>query len=435
MLALRRLLIPLILMGVSTSWTAAEWKPHVVRQLNGLGQEIRLSAKLQIVTERWNRVAAVPYLVYMPEKDRLLLLVNRDYGPALKPVHYAMVLWSDDHGATWSEPRPVHLDAQGTPVGMGTSLTYLGQGKLLVHAGDSRWFSQDYGATWGNPVPVGPTPDKRPWYVWDPLLADREEKTSRIMRLLETGYTGLRPPGKGPGYQQGYLRESLDEGRTWNAGIRVPQWEGVSEVALLRAANGDLVAACRTDIPARFKGETLDHYEGLGISISKDGGRTWSDVKKLYDWGRHHPSLLLMPNHDIVMTYVVRKGYVDTSDGYPQFGIEAVFSHDHGQTWDLDHRYLLHTWAGNRKGPNAWWASSQATSSVLLPQGDILTTFGTGYRSQPGKDGLPTPRDVGLVLWHLGDQPLTSGHAIGDAPFDSDLRNLIDPASCRLRSR
>jgi hypothetical protein len=164
--ALRNLLPALILAGVPTSWAAAaEWKSHVVRQLNGAGREIRVPAKLQIVTEQWNRVAVVPYLVYMPEKDRLLMLVNRDYGPALKPVHYAMVLWSDDHGVTWSEPRPVHLDAQGTPAGMGTSLTYLGQGKVLVHAGDSRRFSQDYGTTWGNSVPVRPTPDKRPWYI------------------------------------------------------------------------------------------------------------------------------------------------------------------------------------------------------------------------------------------------------------------------------
>ncbi len=214
---------------------------------------------------------------------------------------------------------------------------------------------------------------------------------------------------------------------TWGKGIRVPQWKGVSEVALLRAANANLVAACRTDIPARLTGETLDHYEGLGISISSDQGKTWSEVKKVYDWGRHHPSLLLMPNHDVVMTYVVRKGYVDAPDGYPQFGIEAVVSHDHGNTWDLDHRYLLHTWVGNRKGPNAWWASSQSTSSVLLPDDSILTAFGTGYRSQPGADNLPAPRDVGLVLWRLGDQPLNDNRAIRDAPFDSDARNLFDP--------
>ena len=91
-------------------------------------------------------------------------------------------------------------------------------------------------------------------------------------------------------------------------------------LALLRAGNGDLLAPCRTDVPRRMKGKTLDHYEGLGISISKDDGRRWSAVKKLYDYGRHHPSLVLMSNQDIVMTYVVRLGYVDDQNGFPQFG-------------------------------------------------------------------------------------------------------------------
>ncbi len=48
-----------------------------------------------------------------------------------------------------------------------------------------------------------------------------------------------------------------------------------------------------------------------------------------------------MPNGDMVMTYVVRKGYIDASDGYPQFGIEAVVSRDNGRTWDMDHRHLF----------------------------------------------------------------------------------------------
>ena len=87
-----------------------------------------------------------------------------------------------------------------------------------------------------------------------------------------------------------------------------------------------------------------------------------------------------MPNQDIVMTYVVRKGYTNDKDGFPRFGIEAVVSRDHGQTWDLDHRYILHCWTGKRKGDTYWWPSSQATSSVLLPDGSILTAFGTGYR-------------------------------------------------------
>jgi hypothetical protein len=57
---------------------------------------------------------------------------------------------------------------------------------------------------------------------------------------------------------------------------------------------------------------------------------------------------------------------------------------------------------GNRlsSDSNAWWASPQATSSVLLPDGFILTAFGAGYQSEPGPQG-PAPRDVGLVQRRL----------------------------------
>jgi hypothetical protein len=80
---------------LATTLSARDWKPHEIRQMNGKGGEIRLPAQFQIVTESWNRVVAVPYLIYMPEKDRLLMLVNCDYP------HHAEMLFSDDHGASW----------------------------------------------------------------------------------------------------------------------------------------------------------------------------------------------------------------------------------------------------------------------------------------------------------------------------------------------
>lgn len=410
---------------VSSIWSsqAHEWKAHEVRQLLGTGGVIRLPAQMQIVTEPWNRVAAVPYIVYMPEKDRILMLVNCDYP------HHAEVLFSDDRGETWSEPRPAIVRQDGSPIpAMGTSLCYLGEGNVLLYS-EARWFSRDYGQTWKESVAVAPTPDGAPWAIWDPPLVDRNMRTGKIERLIETGYSQ-----SGPQVSQAFLRTSTDGGVTWSSAIKVAQWKGVNEVALLLAANGHLVAACRTIIPDRWQHETLDHYEGLGISASSDDGRTWSDVRMLFDWGRHHPSLVLLPNGDVVMTYVVRKGYINTSAGLPQFGIEALVSHDHGESWDLDHRYLLHTWVGNRKGsdenlpgPQAWWASSQATSTVLLPDSKLLTAFGTGYRSQPNAQNLPAPRDVGLVKWQLNDKPVDSNHHVRDAAFDSDVRNWLDP--------
>jgi len=425
-----RKLTVLLVIGALTPWlSAAEWKSHVVRQLGGTDGEVHIPARLQIVTEEINSVVLVPYLVYMPEKDRLLMLVTFQPGPT--PAFHAMVITSEDHGTTWSEPAVVQRGADGAPTnGLGLSLSYLGQGELLLHLGDPgvRMFSRDYGANWGNPVPVQPTPEGKPFHVWDPLLVEYDDQSAAVTRLLETGWTIVQPPDKSPSCEQAYLRSSADKGRTWSECTRVPQWQHVSEVALLRTATGDLLAACRSSIPPRFAGETVDHHEGLGISVSKDGGHTWSAVKKLYDWGRHHPSLVLMPGGDVVMTYVVRMGYVDTPEGYPQFGIEAVVSHDHGQTWDLDHRYLLHRWEATMKGFNALYQSPQGVSSVLLPDGKMLTAFGTGYRSQ-GPGAGKHRRDIALVRWQLGEETLNDSSTMRDAPPASALRNFFDPVT------
>ena len=74
---------------------------------------------------------------------------------------------------------------------------------------------------------------------------------------------------------------------------------------------------------------------------------------QLYDWGRHHASTVLLPDGTIVVTYVVRLGYPDTADGFPRFGIEAVVSHDNRETRDLDCRYVLSSWVGNKKGASS----------------------------------------------------------------------------------
>ncbi len=416
-------MLPLTL-GTGVSARSELWKAHDVRQLGDSVGGVRLPAKLAMVSESWNRVVAVPYLIYMPEKDRLLMLVSCDYP------HRPMVLTSQDRGSTWDKPQPIlPTEPPHARHMLGVSLTYLGGGQILCGVeGKLRCSSQDFGQSWRS-EPIPPNPYGGGWNQWDPYLVDRDAKTDRLVRILETGYRGSTDGG-----QEAFLRASLDGGKTWDGGTRVPQWAKVSEVAMVRAANGHLVAACRTDIPESKKGETLDHFEGLGISISSDDGRTWSAVSQLYTWGRHHPSLVRMPTGEIVMTYVVRKGYTDTKEGFPRFGIEAVISRDQGATWDLDYRYLLHTWVGNRKGsnqnqpgPQAWWASSQATSTVLLPDGTLLTAFGTGYRSQPNTAAMPSPRDVGLIQWRLNDKPVGLAHRIRDVAPDSDLRNWLDP--------
>ncbi len=420
---MKRITVGLVVLLILLSSFAAQgdWNTHEVRFLNKANDVVAVPAKMQIVTEPWNRVVAVPYIVYMPEKDRVLMLVSCDYP------HHPEMIHSDDRGRTWSAPRRVLFEKNGKGIdGLGISLTYLGKGKVLCSDGVSRWASDDYGQTWKKLSAVEKTCDGTGWYMWDPLWVDRDPKTGNVIRLIETGYTEYKLPEAKGRYYQGHIRFSEDLGKTWTKSIKVPQWKEVDEVALARAANGDLVAAGRTDIPPSKKHEWIDHFEGLSVSYSKDDGKTWSKITKLFDWGRHHPSMALMPDGRMVMTYVVRKGYPDTPDGFPQFGIEAIVSKDNGRTWDLDHKYILHSWSGKRKDKNKWWPSSQATSTVLLPDGSLLTAFGTGYRIQPDPC-KQAPRDAGLINWRLSDAEVDDDRTIRDAAVDSDGRNVCDP--------
>ena len=106
----------------------AQWQTSTIRQLDS-GNMVVLPAQRQDVSKGWNRIAQIPYMVYMPERDRVLMLLNRD-----KPLE-AMTLSSDDHGATWSEPRYVQIADDGKPDtlnSIGTGLAYLGKGLVLI---------------------------------------------------------------------------------------------------------------------------------------------------------------------------------------------------------------------------------------------------------------------------------------------------------------
>ena len=195
---------------LSATAFAGEWEPHEVRQINGMAGDVRLAAKFQIVTKNWNRVVAVPYLAYLPEKDRLLMLVSCDYP------HHAEISISDDRGASWSSPKPARVGSEGKPLaGLGTSLCYLGEGTVLFYS-SRRWLSRDYGQTWKESVPLEAASDGKPWYTWDPPLVERDAKTGKVTRLVETGYTWFKPPEVRTAHQQAYLRFSTDGGKSWS---------------------------------------------------------------------------------------------------------------------------------------------------------------------------------------------------------------------------
>ena len=109
------------------------------------------------------------------------------------------------------------------------------------------------------------------------------------------------------------------------------------------------------------------------------------------------------------MSYIVRLGYPDTAQGYPQFGVEAVVSDDNGQTWDMDHRYILAKWTGNIIGDpetEEWLCGVQSSSTVLMPDGTLLTAFGTGFVTQRTNNTFEdSEMDIALVRWRVDPVP------------------------------
>ncbi len=389
---------------IASPANSAPRRTHIVYQLNGLNPAIQLVSEYQLVSKDWESAALVPYLAYIPEKDQVAMIVlyNGD-GKGRMPS----ISFSNDHGATWSIPYSTGFG--------GLSLTYLGKGVMFTETA----ISHDYGKTWEA------LPENQNANTWLPGLVDTDPKTGDVTRILRGYWRGLRQwrPGlRGP-YCQAYVTSSYDGGKTWNDKVEPKDWLSVNEVTLVRAKNGDIVAACRMDINKHLEVTAMDDYTGMGVSISKDNGKTWSnpfDPKNmLFDFGRHHAWMVCMPNGDIVMTYIVRRGYLDSADGHPQFGIEAVVSHDNGKTWDLDHRYVLHTYKGTVPACESWafQGSPSNASTAVLPDGSLLTAFNMEYTK------------IGLVHWKLNDAGLNKSKTITRSSFDSELRNHFDPAS------
>ena len=67
---------------------------------------------------------------------------------------------------------------------------------------------------------------------------------------------------------------------------------------------------------------------------------------------------------------------------------------------------------------------------MLMPDGWILTAYGTGYRGKYNASGRPVkvhPRDIGLVRWQPAGKTTSDDRTIRNAAYDSDLRNVFDP--------
>ena len=384
------------------------WLDHRIRQGDGKGGWITRPAKIQMLKPPGADYTMPFGLVKMDNGEIALICSWEKKGLPIRPI----IAFSADGGDTWTDFQVIP-GAGGRPV----NLTWHGGGTLSFVSG-RRYYSRDYGRTWPENIEHPRTRTGMTFHLEGNACVDRDDQ-GKAKAILELGWH--YEPGKSHPKSDATVvfRRSLDSGRTWIDEVAPPQWKfemthkgktwlrGVSEGAIVRATDGNLVAALRTDIPPHFfDGPHNDNLEGTSISISQDDGKTWSKMNFLFYAGRHHANLQRLPSGDLVCTMVVRDDVAEGKLASHRRGCDAVVSGDNGRTWNLDRRYELHRF--EYFSPGAWLDGQCGhIGAVALDDGSIISAYGNYLKGA-----------AVLVRWKPDAEPALPLAAEDDAPSE-----------------
>ena len=274
-------------------------------------------------------------------------------------------------------------DCYGRPM----LFTDLGKGKLMFQTEAQpamQYFSHEYGRSWSDRRPLQPASNGEVFNIEGSALVDRDAngKAKRI-GVVGYNYPKEREFPKDPAVAM--LRWSEDDGKTWINETQ-PNWSwleeyegksyrhGTGEGSIVRARNGWLVTALRTDMSAKFYRYHNDNLMGIGVSVSKDEGKSWTPLQMLHYAGRMHTHLIVLPRGQIVMTYIMRQDIEGGRLVSYRRGAGAVVSYDNGLTWDMAHGYALADFEFADGTPFALACGHQW--SALLDDESLLTVFG-----------------------------------------------------------
>jgi hypothetical protein len=263
-----------------------------------------------------------------------------------QPGGEAFLIRSMDEGRTWDSP--VLLVRSKKPDGcinLSVGLTTLKDGTVLYPCCDTKitrkWDqheadllilrSHDHGVSWSDPIPIGTD-------VIEPFAYGKiiELRNGDLLCPIWGKQKTDEP------WRTGLVR-SRDGGHTWGEHVTIgyaphtrvpsPQGEvvhcaGFNEATLVEFPDGLVLAVLRQ----QGVGQAVRQ---LFRSLSRDGGRTWSEPQSLPLWGTS-PSLHLTETGLLLLGYRNHRG---NPQGFETAGVGISLSEDFGETW-VGHRLL-----------------------------------------------------------------------------------------------
>jgi hypothetical protein len=214
--------------------------------------------------------------------------------------------------------------------------------------------STDHGRKWSEPIHI--MPEKNCWAFGRPVTAKDD---SVLVPLI--------PQLPEPTQWCSAVTRSTDNGKTWSKPWHIADGpEGLNEVTLGAAKNGDIVAI--------FRDVTHGPRRQFRQAISTDNGKTWPEPTLIEMWGKM-PDMLVLPSARMLLLV----GSLDCMDGSDMFKgppdstyVGLFISDDNGKTWRRD--VLLMSPDLKNIIP------FDAPEMLLLKNGNILTLSFAGDR-------------------------------------------------------
>lgn len=250
---------------------------------------------LQVICDMGEDTCGNPTVVQDETTGRIWLFMTHNYGEdditeinngTSRGVRTFWSSYSDDDGATWSEPvnrfsevQPPDTRWDATGPGIGIQLRHgPAKGRLVIPAIGRNIESDDHGATWRQSGPLPPGLNEAT------VVELTDGRLMRNDRLSDNKH--IRRRG---------ISISHDQGATWSP-IRYDETliDPIVEASIVRYMPSDNTVGNRMLLFANPASTQV--RENMTVRISEDDGETWSMAKTVYKGPSAYSSLTVLPD-------------------------------------------------------------------------------------------------------------------------------------------